>query len=261
MVNNGIIRGTAGVSYAVHFTDGGTVNNNSKGTISAATAIYIGGAAATVMNTGQLLGADTHDFQVFLTGGGTIQNLGGTIDGGAGIYMRGGPGVVVNSGKIGAEVANPVALEVSPGFADQLSIAPGAVFVGDVDGGNAIGGTSSSTLVMIAGTSAGSIGGIGAKYYNFTGFTVASGATWNLTGTNTSPSADRCSWPAPRSTRARSGPGSQSPAAASSSNASGGSIAIPVLGVGGPGTVVDQGLIIPADTSQGTGGILNGRRR
>jgi len=258
VVNNGIIRGTAGVSYAVHFTDGGTVNNESKGTISAATAIYIGGAAATVMNTGQLLGADTHDFQVFLTGGGTIQNLGGTIDGGAGIYMRGGPGVVVNSGKIGAEVANPVALELSPGFADQLSIAPGAVFVGDVDGGNAIGGTSSSTLVMIAGTSAGSIGGIGAKYYNFTGFTVASGATWNLTGTNTIAIGGSL-FVAGTAINQGSFQGRISVTGGGFlSNASGGSIAIPVLGVGGPGTVVNQGLIIPADTSQGTGGILMG---
>ena len=256
VVNYGIIRGTAGVSYGVHFTDGGTVTNASHGTITAATAIYIGGAVATMVNHGQMLGSDTHDFEIFLSAGGTIQNLGGTIDGGSGVDIEHGPATVVNAGKIAAEDANPVAISLAQGFADQLTIAPGAVFGGKVDGGNPIGTTAISTLVMTTGNGAGTIGGIGTQYYNFTGFTVASGATWNVTGTNTIGTGGSL-FVAGTAINQGAFQGRISVTGGGLlSNAGSGSITTPVLGVGGPATVINQGSIVPANTSLGSGGIL-----
>jgi Hint domain len=57
---------------------------------------------------------------------------------------------------------------------------PGAVFVGNVDGGNTLGSTSVSTLELASGTSAGTLVGLGTQFVNFGQVTLDAGAEWTL---------------------------------------------------------------------------------
>ena len=94
------------------FLGGGTVNNESGGSISGANfGVYIvGGSAATnsVTNTGGITGAGTNSSGVHLGLGRPVTNQsGGTISGVAnGVFIEGGTGSVINGGNIHGTAAS-----------------------------------------------------------------------------------------------------------------------------------------------------------
>jgi hypothetical protein len=112
----------------------------------------------------------------------TITNLaGGTISGEFGVGAAGG---VYNAGTIAAGTTSNNALTIHTGYAGQVTVAPGAVFIGAVNGGNTVGSGVTSSLVFAAGTADGTFSGLGTQYLNFGQITIAAGGTWTLTGSN-----------------------------------------------------------------------------
>ena len=186
VVNVGFVTGGIG---GVFLTAGGYLHQPAKyGTISANYAVAINGATGTFINAGTVNGGK---LGVGLGAGGTVSNQlsldtgpAGTITGSKAVSIGGGPGTVINAGFINGRSAAGTAVTAA-GFTNRVEITPGASFTGTVDGGNTVGATSISTLELATGSSAGSIGGIGAKYTNFSTIAVDAGASWSLTGSNT----------------------------------------------------------------------------
>lgn len=144
--------------YGITLFDGGTITNQSSGTISGDTGILVSAEPGTVVNAGGIYGT-VHG--VALVSGGSVTNQsGGTISG------------------------RTDALQVKAGYAARLAIDPGAVFVGTVNGGNTIGGAAVSTLELASGASVGTLTGLGSRYINFAATTIDAGARWTLTGGN-----------------------------------------------------------------------------
>jgi Hint domain len=105
VVNSGQIASTAASTYGVFLASGGTVTNQSGGSITGQNgAVGIQGAAGTVINSGQLYGAGNNaGTGVFLGDGGLVANTSATaiIKGsGAGIYGTGDSTTVTNLGSI-----------------------------------------------------------------------------------------------------------------------------------------------------------------
>jgi hypothetical protein len=122
---------------------GGTVNNQSGGTISGnAFGVSIGGGDATnsVTNAGGITGTGTNSEGVDLGAGGRVtNNAGGTIKGdGAGVNIQGGTGAVINSANIFATAAsgNGVVLKGGGTVSNASTIAGGGVgvFIGGASG-------------------------------------------------------------------------------------------------------------------------------
>lgn len=102
LVNYGRIIGQNKDAVALY--NGGYVTNAGPGVISDKQAVYVNGAAGTVVNAGSLIGTV---FGVHLVEGGLITNAtGGLITGGSqGVYVNGtAAGTVVNAGSIGGGV-------------------------------------------------------------------------------------------------------------------------------------------------------------
>ncbi len=154
ITNSGHI--TAG-NYGIRLkTDGGSVTNNSGGTITGLrTGVAIESQPGTVTNAGTIGGQNYYG--VDLTAGSTLTNQGGgTISGGmdAVLFHAGSPNLLV--------------------------VDPGAVFTGKVDGGNTIGAANVSTLELASGATAGTLTSLGSHYVNFANITVDASATWTL---------------------------------------------------------------------------------
>ena len=159
IVSTAPLSGTAGTG--VYLAAGGSLTNASGATIGALrTAVSIGNtfatsAAAYIHNQGVLTGdmgvrvgdADTGDNT--LTNGGSIIGTGGTA-------------VKFGSGS------------------DLLTVDPGAVFSGLVDGG-----AGSNTLELAAAASSGTLSGIGTNFVDFAAVDVDTSAVWLLSGANT----------------------------------------------------------------------------
>ncbi len=180
VVNNGQITATSQFSYGVWLNRGGALTNQAQGVISAREGAYIGGSTqATVVNAGQILGSIPGNGDGLRLRQGTVTNLSGTISGANGIDITNGAGTITNAGTIaGGPAPGDKAVKFLTGFANQLTIDPGAVFSGTVDGGNTVGAAIVSSLVLASGTSTGTITGIGSAYVNFGNFVVNAGATW-----------------------------------------------------------------------------------
>src|SRR5580698_2536199 len=102
LVNDGQISGRN--SDGVSLDNGGYVSNASIGVISDNLAVYVGGAAGTVVNAGSLIGTY---YGVHLAFGGSITNAADGLITGAniGVYVNGNAaGTVVNAGSIGGGV-------------------------------------------------------------------------------------------------------------------------------------------------------------
>jgi len=212
--NNGTISGFHTGIYAA----GGFVTNDAEGIISAAPpslGISIHAANARVVNAGTIatgsgiaLAAggsvyqpttgliDVSEVGIFaqgpltLTNKGTIQShlpavsaTGGTVTNMAGallsasetsaLYLTGTNATLINAGTI-AGIAVAASLDAG---SNRLVLAPTAVFSGNVDAT----GTDNG-ITLLAGTIAGTLTGFGTSYNGFSSITIASGATWTVTG-------------------------------------------------------------------------------
>lgn len=187
VVNAGSIG--ANVGTGVRLDAGGSVTNQSGGTIYG-DFTGVEGSDITVVNAGTIINGSPAIFGwgVEIVGNGSFINnqAGGSIIAYYAVKVYSGPLTVVNAGMIdgaGTGVSS-AAVQFAAGYTNLLVVDPTAVFVGTVDGGNTIGATAASTLEL-AGTSAGTLSGIGTQFIDFAQTTVDAGAYWTLTGTNT----------------------------------------------------------------------------
>lgn len=148
--------------------------NATDGTISGATAVYVG-AGDTVVNAGQIQATAGSYFGVAVYGGSVTNLSTGTITSVVQL-TNGGPATIVNAGTIGNGATAVAFQQDSPN--NRLVIDPGAVFLGTV-------GVGGGTLELAGGASAGVLSGLGSKYGGFTQIVVDSGATWQLDATDT----------------------------------------------------------------------------
>ena len=201
ILNRGVVTGLA--SYGLYLGAGGAVTNFSLGHVSGVDDGIAAKGAASVVNTGSITG--TSQSGVYLGAGGSVTNnlTGALISGGVngvnakgaatvtnlgtilgtssyGVRLQAG-GTVVNSGSI---IGGGDAVQFGANFTNRLVVDPGAVFYGKVDGGNAVGSGTISTLELTSGTSAGTLHGLGSQYVNFAQTTIDAGASWTLTGYN-----------------------------------------------------------------------------
>lgn len=155
---------------------GGGVTNLAGAHISGYEGVY-GKSHVTVTNAGKIEGNATAGFGVILFNGGAVTNQsGGTVTGNWGVWGGfGGPVTVRNAGTIAGAA---YAIRFSSLYNNLLTVDPGAVFSGNVFGGN-------STLELASGASAGTISGIGTQFLQFATFNVDNGAAWTLAGTST----------------------------------------------------------------------------
>ena len=169
VINAGRISGQNYAGEGIQFQDGGTVTNQAGGTISGTFyGILVNGAASPAVNAGVITGG------IGLHAGGAVTNqAGGTIVGGAstaGVYITGGAATVANAGSIGGGIT------FAGNYTDRVVVDPGAVFAGEVNGGN------NSELELAAGTTSGSLTGIGTQFTNFGPIVFDTGATWLIAG-------------------------------------------------------------------------------
>ncbi len=198
IVNYGQITGTTG--YGVNANNGGTINNLAGATITGggANGVRIWNGPRYVNNYGLISSTESvssffyaaNRYGVNLTTG-TVgpayvyNGVGGTIIGVSGVGIGGAPGSVFNAGTIEATAPGGDAVLFWKGQNDKVIIDPGAVFIGTVNGGNTVGATAISTLVLASTAAAiGTLSGIGSQYINFAQITVVPGASWQFTGYN-----------------------------------------------------------------------------
>ena len=157
-------------NVAITKVAGGTISGNGLAVIESQ-------SQGAIVNAG-VIGAATYG--AYLPSGGLVTNAaGGVIEGTSiGVKIAGGSGTVQTAGTIIGD--GGVAVTLAAGYTNSVSIAPGAVFTGTVDGGNTVGSTAVSTLDLVSAVSAGTLTGLGSKYIDFAHVTVDSGATWTL---------------------------------------------------------------------------------
>ena len=169
VVNAGLL--TASYYAAVHLEDGGTITNLAGGTITSGAhpAVYVTVAAGVVVNAG-LITAPRN--AIYFFDGGNVSNLStGTVS-----FVRGnGAATMVDTaGTLGGAA-------LGGGFANVLEVEPGAVFTGNISGGNAPGATATSTLELAPG--AGTLVNVGVSVSQFGAIAFEPGAAWLLSGT------------------------------------------------------------------------------
>ena len=208
LIDNAKDASITGANYGVEAQSGFTLTN--AGTISASGTAGVGlgqsaGFKATLDNlTNALIAGVTAD--VSLQAGGNVTNAGTILaTAGAGFYAGGnlallnaaggiiegstlgvvmtstlaGAGPVVwNAGTIAALSAGGTAVAFAAGHDNELIAYAGAQFLGTILGGNAIGGTYTSDLVLATGSGIGTIAG----FTNFAYIDISQGATWDVIG-------------------------------------------------------------------------------
>ncbi len=196
VVNNGTISVSATNSHGVWLlaTGGNSLTNQASGVISGYIGAELVESVGTLVNAGRISGntastgvAVSAGSAVYMGEGGSVTDQsGGTLSGKIGVLIYGTAGgvggTVVNAGSIFGAGGTAVAL--AAGFTDRVVLDPGASFVGVVSGGNTIGGTSISTLELASSASTGALSGLGSHYIDFASVTIDSGASWQMTGSN-----------------------------------------------------------------------------
>jgi Hint domain len=175
--------GNAGSDFsAVYFHGSGALYNAATGTITSTYhALDVFGGSGTVINLGVFASSNTTFSAIALDNGGVVSNAAsGTILAAYhGIYIAGG-GTVFNAGMIAATGAHTISVGLLDGATNRVIVAPGATFIGKVDGGNTLGATAASTLELASGASAGTLTGLGSHYVNFANVTIDNNAAWIL---------------------------------------------------------------------------------
>jgi hypothetical protein len=182
VLNLGTVSGTGASGIGIILGQIGGLTNAAGGVVSGKYAVVIKSAAATLVNSGSIAGNATTGVGVYLQGGGSASNQsGGSISGKYGVRAN-RAATITNAGTIAGATD---AVLLAAGFANQVIVDPGAGFVGTVSGGNTLGATSTSTLELASGSSAGTLGGLGSQFIDFAQVTIDSGAAWTLTGNST----------------------------------------------------------------------------
>jgi len=171
--NGGTISANAG--------GGGVVINGATGTVVNAGTIAGPGSGSLRSDTGVWL---LNGGSVTNQSTGTIKGFYGVYGGGF-YNGAGAATTVVNAGNIDALSASGFAVKFAAGYADRVVLDPGAAFIGTVSGGNTIGAAAVSTLELASGASAGTLSGLGSEFVDFGHVSVDTLASWVLTGTNT----------------------------------------------------------------------------
>lgn len=162
---------------------GGHVTNQVGGHILGYSGVVVRENAGTIVNAGSIRVNDPTGDGVGLRAGGLVVNQSGArIDAGYGVRIGGQAGTLVNAGTIIGWSGTAVAL--AAGFSHHVTLAPGSVFDGIVDGGNELGSSPASTLHLDSAASAGTITALGTQFINFAQTTITAGAQWVMTGVN-----------------------------------------------------------------------------
>jgi hypothetical protein len=206
VLNAGTVLGFIGVQLQ----NGGYVSNASTGVLattsqSYASGIVLNGNASTVVNAGHIEAATTGIYIQGSVLGAAIRNTGlieGTTLAGSAQYYGGTGGIydyqksgslsIYNSGTIAsAQGASGKAIDfsthtyyVSAGVYQNrsaildLTIAPGAVFIGAVDAATSL----TNHIELTSGSSAGVLSSIGSQFTGFATIAIDAGASWTLGG-------------------------------------------------------------------------------
>ena len=174
--NSGAITATGFTGVMGVDLRGGSVINAAGGSIGGRIdGVYISVAAGTVENSGTISGT-LYD-GIYLRAGGSVSNAAtGKISGGHyGLVARGSSATVENAGTISGSTDS---VKLSATGANRLIVDPGAVFIGKV-----VGTGSGTTLELAAGSSVGTINGLGSQYTGIGTVTIDAGASWDVAGT------------------------------------------------------------------------------
>jgi hypothetical protein len=133
---------------------------------------------AGLINSGTFGGAHVY-------AGAIVTNLASGTIAGSNDGFSGNGGTLVNAGTVLAGSTGDDAVSFASGTAASVVVDPGAVFVGTVDGGNALGSGFTSTLEFASGTAAGTFAALQSQYINFGQISVDAGATWTASNPNT----------------------------------------------------------------------------
>ncbi|HEY1931619.1 MAG TPA: Hint domain-containing protein [Acetobacteraceae bacterium] len=180
ITNGGAIAASRSGSDGIDSNDGVTVGNVSGGSIAGQNyGIAVGGAPGYIVNTGSIAGNDA----IYFSAGGTVANQSGGVIAGIqnGIFVASGGAIVTNGGSISGATD---AIRFAGGNTNRLIIDPGASFIGVVQGGNAVGAGSVSTLELASAAATGTLTGLGTQFVNFVQITIDAGAYWTLDGAN-----------------------------------------------------------------------------
>ncbi len=164
LASSGVFDNSGVVSQTVTLT-GGTLTNQVAGQI---TGGVVATASAVVDNAG--LVSRSAGTAVAMQAGGLVTNS-GTITGLIGVDISGGAGTLVNSGTVVG--TGGTAVQFGAGD-DLLQVLTGSAFTGSLDGGG-----GANTLEFVSGS--GTLG----DFANFGTVLVDNGASWTLTGANT----------------------------------------------------------------------------
>jgi hypothetical protein len=194
VTNAGLISGTYGVQVSHSFatvTDSGTIAGSTDAIVFApgyADRLVLEPGASIV---GGVLGNGGALELASAASAGTLNSLGSQfagfgqviVDAGAYWVLNGTDTVTAGSTLTNAgtlDGSNGVAVLFAPGAGNRVVADPGALFIGTVDGGNAIGSGTPSVLELAAGTVAGSstLSGLASQFIDFAQIVVDPGAYW-----------------------------------------------------------------------------------
>jgi hypothetical protein len=181
--NYGSIGASGSGASGIYFNGSGNLYNVAGATLSGVLhGVAVSGGLATITNAGRIVSTNSTTGAAALDSGGALTNqAGGYIAGGYGVYVLGG-GTVTNAGTIASTSTQDTAIDFAGGSPNQLIVAPGAVFLGVVNGGNTAGAGAVSVLT-VEGTN-GSLGGVGSSFANFGSIAFYPGAAWTISGSS-----------------------------------------------------------------------------
>lgn len=116
VTNAGTITGTATEGVGVILRSGGTVTNESSGSIrGVAFGVFLAGGTSSLINVGGIYGSAASGSGAALGSGGTVSNTGKISGGAVGLYVGGGAGAVTNAGTISGAATDGVGVVLRSG--------------------------------------------------------------------------------------------------------------------------------------------------